>query len=303
MTPISLIPGRLRAALAERSRAALASGAMQPILTEQLTIQDGGVRFLVRKVSSLARKDQERRVRARETVPPNPFLPPEPDLLVGEVSGTHLAVLNKFNVIEEHLLIVTRGYVCQEMLLDGADFAALADCMNEFPALGFYNGGQAAGASQPHKHLQLVPLPLAPDGPEVPVEPLLRGVPSASVPVRVPGLPFRTAFARLREPSDPSAAVGAGELLETYRALLQAAGLHGVKSADGVRQSRPYNLLVTARWMLLVPRSREHDDSLSVNALGFAGSLFVRNDEELERVRRRGPMAILKAVSVEEDPE
>ena len=30
----------------------------------------------------------------------------------------------------------------------------------EFDGLGFYNGGETAGASQPHKHLQIVPLPL-----------------------------------------------------------------------------------------------------------------------------------------------
>ena len=35
----------------------------------------------------------------------------------------------------------------------------------EFASLAFCNGGVEAGASQPHKHLQRVPLPLAPEGP------------------------------------------------------------------------------------------------------------------------------------------
>jgi ATP adenylyltransferase len=32
-------------------------------------------------------------------------------------------------------------------------------------ALCFYNSGPASGASQPHKHVQIIPLPLIPDAP------------------------------------------------------------------------------------------------------------------------------------------
>ena len=44
---------------------------------------------------------------------------------------------------------------------------------------------------------------------------------------------------------------------------------------------------------MLVPRAREHFESVSVNALAFAGSLFVRNDRELQLVKRTGPMNVL----------
>ncbi len=60
----------------------------------------------------------------------------------------------------------------------------------------------------------------------------------------------------------------------------------------------PYNLLVTRDWMLLVPRSAEAYESISVNALGFAGSLLVRDERELELVCERGPMAVLREVGV-----
>jgi ATP adenylyltransferase len=63
------------------------------------------------------------------------------------------------------------------------------------------------------------------------------------------------------------------------------------------RQRGPYNLLVTRRWMLLVPRTREHFGSISVNALGFAGSLFVRDDAEMDALRAEGPMGVLRAVA------
>jgi ATP adenylyltransferase len=42
-----------------------------------------------------------------------------------------------------------------------------------------------------------------------------------------------------------------------------------------------------------VPRAREHFETVSVNALGFAGSLFVRNERELQLVKRTGPMQVL----------
>jgi len=50
--------------------------------------------------------------------------------------------------------------------------------------------------------------------------------------------------------------------------------------------------------MLLVPRTQEHFGTISVNALGFAGSLFVRDEAEMAMLRATGPMSALKAVAV-----
>jgi ATP adenylyltransferase len=59
----------------------------------------------------------------------------------------------------------------------------------------------------------------------------------------------------------------------------------------------PYNLLLTRDWLLVVPRSQEKIDDVSVNALGFAGSLFVRRKEQIEQLRAYGPLALLAAVA------
>lgn len=296
---VMLRPGTLWPALIERSRRALAGGALLPIDTEQRIIEDGGVAFLVRRVSSLAHKDQQRRtaIMGSGEKSRNPFLPYEAELCVGAVSPTHVCLLNKFNVIDHHLLIVTREFEHQETLLDRSDFAALAACMAEIDGLAFYNGGAAAGASQPHKHLQIVPLPLAAGLPAVPIEPLFESVRGASGLSSVPALPFRHGFAWIdqalfADPSGAAAALGA-----LYDAMLAAVGVHGVQAGGETRQSAPYNLLLTRRWMLLVPRSRERFDSISVNALGFAGSLFVRDDEQLTAIERVGPLALLTAVA------
>jgi ATP adenylyltransferase len=248
---------------------ALASGAIEPIRTETEVVEDGGVQFAVRVVSSLRRKE----VAARRVVD-DPLGDYDPELFVADVSPTHYALLNKFPVMPGHLLIVVRDYEPQDAYLTLSDFEALAQCMGKSESLGFYNAGREAGASQHRKHLQVVPLPLAPEVPQpVPIEPLLDAV---------PGLPFRHAFGRIAQ-SGPAALHG------LYRRLLESAGVSGTAS---------YNLLLTQRWMLIVPRSRERFDSISVNALGFAGSLLVRDRGQLERVRAAGPMNVLRAVTV-----
>ena len=292
-------PGTLAAAVDETQAAALASGALRPIETDEAFVEDGGVRFLVRSVSSLARKGQSRRAGggSGRAAPENPFLPPEPELTVGALSDTHLAILNKFNVLDRHLLIVTRGFEHQERLLGYADFEALWRCMAEYPALGFYNGGSVAGASQPHKHLQMVPLPLLGDIRETPVTPLLEQVPASQPFARVPGFAFSHVFTWL-EPDlhrDPSQA--AERTVALYRRLMEVVGLEAVEHGDGLRQSGPYNLLLTRRWMLLVPRSVELWRGISINSLGYAGSLFVKEAAQIDLIRELGPFAVLRGVA------
>ncbi|WP_028228952.1 ATP adenylyltransferase family protein [Paraburkholderia ferrariae] len=288
----------LRAALERQTVLALERGALLPIETALTHIEDGGVRFGVRVAANLVRKDAA--LRTLDAQPPrDPFLPYEAGLFVADLSPTHVALLNKFNVIDRHLLIVTRRFEPQEALLDVADFAALAVALREIDGLGFYNGGTVAGASQPHKHLQMVPLPLDERGPPVPMEALLDRVPAAEgkrAVVVVPGLNFRHAFARLDLLAD-SADEAARAAHACYRALLDAAGVKAIDVEGVAHQGAPYNLLVTRRWMWLVPRSRERIDGISVNTLGFAGSFFVRDTTQLHTLAQIGPMKALEHVS------
>ena len=93
-------------------------------------------------------------------------------------------------VLDDHLLITPRAFEPQEALLTPEDFAALWSCMGGAPVLGFYNGGVTAGASQPHKHLQLIRLPVG--------DPASRGPPVPTATLLAAGqLPFQVAHARL----------------------------------------------------------------------------------------------------------
>jgi ATP adenylyltransferase len=50
--------------------------------------------------------------------------------------------------------------------------------------------------------------------------------------------------------------------------------------------------------MLVVPRSQEQYQSISINSLGFAGTLFVRDPEQFQRLQSIGPMTLLQQVAM-----
>jgi len=291
--------GSLAGSIAAVSTRALASGALLPIPTGFEFVDDGGVRFFVRVLANLKRKSDQRSAQQRSAAagrPVNPFLPYEEALFVADVSETHVAILNKFNVVDQHLLIVTREFEEQRSLLTPRDFAAWWRCMSEYESLGFYNGGTEAGASQPHKHLQLVPLPLAPQGPPVPIAPLLSEVRVTAGSGTIPGFDFVHSFARLGAAADENGA--AREAFERYVELLGRVGLRPPSGRGADLQSGPYCLLATRAWLLLVPRSREFFGSISINALGFAGALLVRSEEDLRALRAAGPFTALRETAL-----
>jgi len=292
-------PGSLAGRIASVTAKALESGALLPIATGSEFVEDGGVRFLVRVLANLQRKRAQRAAEERGAAvgqPVNPFLPYEQALFVADVSDSHVAILNKFNVVDRHLLIVTRRFEQQRALLTLRDFEAWWRCMSEYDSIGFYNGGPEAGASQPHKHLQLVPLPLAAQGPPVPIAPLLPLVRGMAGFGTIPGFDFAHSYAVLDAAASEGAA--AREAFERYGSMLEQVGLRPPPGTGSDMQAGPYNLIATKEWLLLVPRSREFFDSISINALGFAGALLVWNEEQLRALQAAGPLAALRETAL-----
>jgi sulfate adenylyltransferase (ADP) / ATP adenylyltransferase len=286
-----LTPDSFWDAVRRRSQSALRAGALQPISTRASYIEDRDVEFVVRVSDNLLRKPGAAASweRSRDD---NPFLPPEPALSIGSLPPHHLAVLNKFNVLENHVLVVTSGFVHQESPLTTADFSAAAVGLGHGGALAFYNAGRIAGASQPHRHFQLVPLPLG-RGTDIPTAVLFEGAPDGID--TIAPLRFRHAFSMLdTDPADPDAF--GRRCFAAYREALVGLGLG--PEADEQTRLPPYNLLLTARWLLVVPRSTEHVGGISVNGLGYAGSLFVSTTDRLEYVKAAGPMTLLEEVSL-----
>ena len=73
------------------------------------------------------------------------------------VFGAYALVLNKFPAFPDHALLITAAAVPQARRLDRDDLDALHRCASAARGLGFYNSDATAGASQPHRHFQIVP--------------------------------------------------------------------------------------------------------------------------------------------------
>lgn len=131
--------------------------------------------------------EEERRAKAEAKARHNPFANPELALTVATVPPAHRIVLNKFPIIPRHFILATREWAPQTELLEPDDLAAAWGCIStwengEGPGEGsggvtgagegkggdgegatqrlfaFFNSGPASGASQPHRHVQFVPV-------------------------------------------------------------------------------------------------------------------------------------------------
>lgn len=265
------------------------SGALEPLSTNYGLLREAGIDFVVWRAERIDRKEEATRKQRETDEPSDPFAPPYGDLFVDDVSETHVCLLNKFNVLERHALIVTRQWEDQGAMITFEDFEALWRCLFEVDGLGFYNSSPVSGASQAHKHLQLVDLPMVEEVEGVPMAARFEEASLEPGEVGCVGsLPFEHALVRLdvRETDVPRDVARAS--YRHYQTMLEWFGHPPVPS---------YNLLVTRRWMWMVPRVREHWRGISINALGFAGSLLVRDDETFEALEAAGPMQVLSEVS------
>ncbi len=296
-----LQPGTLWTSVINSTEHALECGALLSIPTNFEFVEQDGVEFLVRVLANLERKEKAKKKQEKLSAGTaqkfNPFLPYDKDLFVADISETHVCILNKYNVVEHHLLMITRAFEEQESLLTLQDFIAMWACLAQIDGLVFYNGGKIAGASQPHKHLQLIKLPLIPSGLNIPIAPLLRTANFEGSTGTLTGMPFLQVFVKF-DPSLIDSPLKAAEVtLKHYHESLCAVDL---LDGSGVTSGKPkgaYNLLATREWMLIIPRAKEEFESISINSLGFAGSLFVRDEEQMQILKNYGPMNMLQNVA------
>lgn len=274
--------------LDQLSQAALASGDLLPVQAQEELMHDQGLTFFVRWVSTLAAKDA-----ASVSIPGgprdpnfNPFLPPAPALTVDDASSTHNIVLNKFAVCDLHLVLADKVFSEQLTPLREIDFRILADFLAVQGGLGFYNGGGPAGASQRHKHTQWIPQAVSNGSLALYLDKLPTQAAAGSA-HQHPALAFEHCFVRLQDAQEPE--VLAASLLSSYRTACNELGLEPAE--DGLLP--PHNMLAGQGWMLVVPRSVELVDGISVNALSYAGCIYVRTPEQIDLVRQIGPLGVL----------
>lgn len=280
-------PSLLALIAAARARA-LKRGAQLPLRVEEVAVDDPELPFVATWLSSLALKDLAGAARSGASPAANPFLPYEQDLYVADLSPTHVLLLNKFPLESGHVLAITGEYQPQRALLGPADFAAISLLFAQADGLAMYNGGRIAGASQEHRHFHFMPTQLAP------LDKLFCNVSAGPGLHSLPQFHFPHVLVRLQSGlfDNPDAAT---RLHSDF--LLSAARCGLATAADG--SVAAYNILMTRRWMLVVPRLREHFEAegikVSVNAFHYGGLVGVREPAHLDVVRRTGLHAILSA--------
>lgn len=86
--------------------------------------------------------------------------PFEPGICVeDDLTDKHSLLLNKFPARNNHVLIITKKKEKQTDLLNLSDFEAVCITMKALDdSFAFFNSGVNAGASQHHKHIQVLPL-------------------------------------------------------------------------------------------------------------------------------------------------
>lgn len=80
-----------------------------------------------------------------------------------DLPPSHFIVLNKFPVIPNHFILATKTFKRQTDPLEQDDLAAAYTCVKAYrdngeELFGFFNSGEASGASQPHRHIQFLPI-------------------------------------------------------------------------------------------------------------------------------------------------
>ena len=240
------------------TRLALAEGSLVPIATDPSEFEQNGIHYVLHTKNENAAKKI-----AQTQNPENPFFPYEQDMFVGSAGDSHVCLLNKFPVLSPHLLICSRTFVEQVQPLTIIDFKAWLLGFDDPDILGFYNGGTKAGASQHHRHMQLVKT----------VVPMEEKFFSRK-------LPFRHWFIRLEN-------MDAVDLFNAYQRGMNQLGLFGES------ECHPHNLLMTMNWMLIVPRSKESLNGIFVNGLNYAGFFLIKNNEKAKYLKDYGLLRVL----------
>jgi ATP adenylyltransferase len=126
--------------------------------------------FQLRYCPALAKKPEPQKQNVAPTKKPDPFDNPPSDLLIAHVPSanpSHVLVLNKFPVIESHFIVATKANKPQTHMLEQNDLEVTYACLKAWHGMAankqrklfaFFNSGDHSGASQPHRHLQFLPV-------------------------------------------------------------------------------------------------------------------------------------------------
>ena len=264
------------------SRKAVYSGAVIPLETQKYKTNklycDYELRFLLSHIPRYLIEYGPKR---------NPFIPWDTRLEIKSINSKHTLILNKYPVQIGHMLLITNKWKPQNGWLDNDDFDAIKNVDNDTTGLWFFNSSKEAGASQPHRHFQLLPRNNYESiCPRYDWFCSLLNSNNSKNSLISPSVSIK----RRNNNSDSNS----NDLYSSYKSLI-----HEMKLGDidlDSKPLKPYNLIITSEWIALITRKTDRAYGFSINALGFAGYFLGTKRSDVDQLIKFGPEQILKDV-------
>ena len=212
----------------------------------------------------------------------NPFNPWEKILEIEKIGNHHQLILNKYPVQSGHILLITNSWKPQNGWLDINDWVAIQKVNKNTSGLWFFNSSPIAGASQPHRHFQL----------------LRRSNDQVSCPREKWFLDLKisneqeTKLKKSIVVSHLNFLENSSNIYNLYLELTKKIGLGDPINDEKPRH--PYNILITNKWIAIIRRRFDHLHGFSINGLGFAGYLLITKKSDINYLKNNGPEKLLE---------
>ncbi|KAK4160637.1 inositol phospholipid synthesis protein Scs3p [Cladorrhinum sp. PSN259] len=240
----------------------------------------------------------------------DPFDNPAKAMLITPLGEGHNLVLNKFAIVPEHFILTTKEWKEQEDLLEAQDLEAAYACIKAFEEHDdgkgggkelyvFFNSGKGSGASQPHRHLQMLVVDRMREGlpPDTQWDVLTKRLGEEEDPEKVRDkLPFKVFLKKIKKGEEDDLR---GVYIGLYREGCKSLGVElGEEEEELVERKAKisYNLGMTRDVMVLMPRVEEggevEDDKgevvgqLALNGTVLAGTALVKSQREWEALSK-----------------
>ena len=212
----------------------------------------------------------------------NPFKPWDKILEIDSIGNGHQLILNKYPVQLGHVLLITNEWKEQNGWLDIKDWEAIKEVNKDTSGLWFFNSGPLAGASQPHRHVQL--LRRDPSELSCPREKWILDLNNVNY--------KNEKFSKNIILKKFSKSLNEENIHEIYKELAYKLGLGEPRKDKKPRY--PYNLIFTNKWIILIKRKTDNLFGISINALGYAGYILVTEKSDINYLRKFGPEKLLE---------
>jgi len=263
----------------EQTRLSIDDESLYPLKTDIVT------RDLYEKDDFIIRKlDTSKFIKKKIYGPKqNPFCPWEKILEIDKIGDNHQLILNKYPVQKGLILLITNEWKPQNGWLDINDWKAIQKVNKDTSGLWFFNSSPKAGASQPHRHFQL----------------LRRAKDEISC-------PREKWFLEMKLDKDRDSKLKKNIIVSKFNFLENSISLYelylelSMKLGLGdpishLKPRYPYNLLITNKWIAIIKRSNDHIHGFSINGLGFAGYLLVTEKSDVNYLKKFGPEKLLES--------